>query len=229
MILKRADWDFQIYLDAGKRNYIIIGDVNLFFRYQRELLSQNRGTIGEFTIRDIEKELNMESEVEIICDPVAISLNTRKNITHLHKQIVKEGALGGLSESVEKINRDIIALLNQIRNLTLINYEYETDIGLDDFVKWYDIHYTETIESPAEIITKYLDLIKEYTKIKVVFFFHSSSFLSKPQLDELYQHLLYLEITPVFFERSKPDEYLSCISNLYTIDSDLCYNEYESK
>ncbi len=228
MMIKRSDWDYQIIFEKKSSNMIVIPDHNLLFRYQRELIAQCNGELGEFTITDLDQQLKMESEIELIPHPYLLSLNSKKTISYLHKKIIKETAILGYPEKIETINREIIKILKDIKADLLINYVFDTDFGLDNFIKWYDVKYEESVNDPGELIIKYLDLVREITKIKLMIFFHAYMFLTQSQLLELDKYLVYHDMTALYLENNKPNLKRDN-SNIYIIDQDMCYTVNKQK
>lgn len=226
MNLKRSDWDFHISIDPNLLNVFVVPDVNLLFRYERELISQNKGEIGEFTVMESDREINLELEVELIPQPYTLSLNSRKTISHLHKSLVKEVTALGYSSRTDVIHQELVKLLKEIRTLTLTNFVFEDDIGLDDFVKLYGVQYSDCFDNPADLLIKYLDIVMESSKLKIIIFFHGFDYFTLPQIDELSKYLKRHELIAIFFERHRPTEE-NYISNVKIIDSDICYNQNE--
>jgi CRISPR type II-A-associated protein Csn2 len=223
MILKRSDWDYLIPISINQPNFIIIPDVNLFFRYERELIAQSMGNIGEFSIKEYDKDINLETEVDLIIHPYTLSLNSRKTIAHLHKRIIKETAVLEFPKKVDDIHKKLMDLLEEIRAKTLVNFVFENDIGLEDILKWYNVRFAENEDDPINLIIKYMDIIKDIMKLKIVILFHACSYFTDIQIFNLYKHFQYQNLSVIFFERFKP-EFSTMNLNAFTIDMHMCYN-----
>lgn len=206
MIFKKSDWNIQIEVEPDKPKILVINDSNLFFQYQRELCNQNNGDSGTFTLFGNEKLLNFENEVEVIPNIYNLTINTRKNITYLHKKIVKEFAQSNQIFLMEKIKEEFNSLLINLKRESFINFCYNDEVEFDSFLKIYDIKFNEQITTPGELLNKYIDLLKEITKIKVVFISFAFYLLSQEEINELYKYCVQYSIALVFLEKEKPIE-----------------------
>lgn len=223
MIMKRSNWDFQIEIEKQRPNIIVVHDNNLLFRYKREIILQNSGVFGEFQFYDFDKELKIDSEIEIITDPCLLTLNTRKTISHLHKQLNNEATLLGYADQVEQINKSMTDIIRKLRSDSLISYTYDDELGFEEFLKLYSVRYNEIIDNSDDLIVKYLDLIFEISKVKLLICFHFHHYLADAQIHELNKYLLYHNTPIIYFENFAPKESYNNYS-VNILDEAMCYN-----
>lgn len=226
MILRSEIWDYEIQLYQDKVNLIVVSSLDYLFQMAKDLLGQENGEEGIYDFYFDDRNLRFDSEIELITDLYNLSLLNRKITTHLQKKLSKEISNRSFVDSFDKINKDITSLLNEIRKATLIHFVYSEEIGVEDFIKMYNVQYFDKYNNPYEMLFHYLEVMKNISKIKLLILFHPLEFLSEDHLNELSAFCQYSSI------------YLICISNINyeferltvsrsIIDQDMCYTDTE--
>jgi len=207
MIIKHQSWAEGVELNLHRPKVFVIKDHNEFFKIQKELINQCNGEQGKFIIYGSEKSISFDSQIEIIPNVYTIDINTRKIVTNLHKSLSKHVILGDQFFEFDEIKNNIKNFLNELRKITLINFEYnDEDIAVEDFLKLYEIKYSDQNLLPSELLIKYIELIKEVMKLKIVIISFALYNLNKDEIDNVIRYCIQNNLLLIFLEREKPIE-----------------------
>lgn len=204
MIIYNEKYNKPITLEESKPLIIVIKELNKLQKFQREIYNQINGEDGSFTLLDNEKSLKLETYAEFITDLLMLTLNTRKAVNYLHKELSLEV---GRSEAViefEKVKSKIIDFLSFIRKQTLIDFSYLEEIEVEKILKMFDVKFTERLNSPIELLIKYIDLLHSFSKVKVIFITFAFYLFNNNEIETLIRHTSQLGLHLVFLERDKP-------------------------
>lgn len=205
MIIKHQSWAEGVELNLHRPKVFVIKDHNEFFKIQKELINQCNGEQGKFIIYGSEKSISFDSQIEIIPNVYTIDINTRKIVTNLHKSLSKQVILGDQFFEFDEIKNNIKNFLNELRKITLINFEYnDEDIAVEDFLKLYEIKYSDQNLLPSELLIKYIELIKEVMKLKIVIISFALYNLNKDEIDNVIRYCIQNNLLLIFLEREKP-------------------------
>ncbi len=184
---------------------VVFHDLFGLYKFQKELYHQSIGE-GVDRIRLYEdKQLNFETEVEVISNVLTININNRKMINYLHKKIIKEIGKSDYIIQAEKIKTDMKAFLDDVKRETLIQFSYDSDVDMEQFLKVFDVKFSDWTETPAELLNRYLELLKEVSKVKVVFIFFAWYLLDCEQINMLVEYCWLHNYYIIFIEKDKPN------------------------
>lgn len=225
MMLKRDTWEQGIELILEKPKSIIIRDQNIFFNYQKELLKQSNGEEGKFNVYGSEKPLSFESEIEVIPNIFTIQLNSRKITTNLYKKLTKEVTLSDSLFEFEGIKSKLIDFLINLRMKTLIDFTFsEDEFETEDVFKLFDLKYNDNKYKPAELLCKYIELLKEVIKLKLIFISFGLYNLEESEVNDLINFCILNGIHIVFLERNKPTFDVKSIDYVYIENESFLMN-----
>lgn len=224
MIIKHQSWAEGVELNLHRPKVFVIKDHNEFFKIQKELINQCNGEQGKFIIYGSEKSISFDSQIEIIPNVYTIDINTRKIVTNLHKSLSKQVILGDQFFEFDEIKNNIKNFLNELRKITLINFEYnDEDIAVEDFLKLYEIKYSDQNLLPSELLIKYIELIKEVMKLKIVIISFALYNLNKDEIDNVIRYCIQNDILLVFLEKEKPIEVSKELDFITIVNESVLY------
>jgi CRISPR type II-A-associated protein Csn2 len=222
MNLIKEKWENQIEILSSKPTKIIFENINLLHKCVKEIKSLCKGEEGTFAIFDKSNYISFEKEVEIIPNILEISLNNTKSLSYLRKKIEKEISKTDLIFEVEKLKDNQVDLLKKIQKNTLINFEFNDEYELNDLFKFYGVKFYEEYDSLLELLIKYLQIIKDYSKTKVIFLVFAFHYFNFDEINEIIKFCIFNDIILVFLEYKTPLETISIndIQSIY-IDNDI--------
>lgn len=224
MIIKHQSWTEGVELNLHRPKVFVIKDHNEFFKIQKELINQCNGEQGKFIIYGSEKSISFDSQIEIIPNVYTIDINTRKIVTNLHKSLSKQVILGDQFFEFDEIKNNIKNFLNELRKITLINFEYnDEDIVVEDFLKLYEIKYSDQNLLPSELLIKYIELIKEVMKLKIVIISFALYNLNKDEIDNVIHYCIQNNLLLIFLEREKPIEVSKELDFITIVNESVLY------
>lgn len=186
MIFANSKWDLTLNINSEKPLNIIFDNINEMFEFKKNLSIQLEEGEGNFSIIDSEVPLKFKTQVEFISNIMDVSVNTKKSITALYKKLENEIAVSNSIVEFEELREKILIWLDKLREETLIDFSYEKDFEISDFFKIFDIRYTERNNDLFESFIKYINLIVETTKIKVIFISFLGYIFNEDQIKEFF-------------------------------------------
>jgi CRISPR type II-A-associated protein Csn2 len=202
MILKNDKYECNLYFNDNTIPTIIAEDFSCLFQLQHDLSKQCDGEIGDFSIYDDDKVFNFENEVEIIDNPFSININSRKTINYLYKHLAKNFSSSPYIGDFNKISNQIFELLDNLKKDTFYNFIYDKSIDIDDIIKITSVRYNVSYRNPDELLCSYIDILKETSKIKIVFFFHLLYLFPENVVLQILQHCRRNNFMPIIVEKS---------------------------
>jgi len=204
MILRPIGRETPIQLSTEAPSTLIFKETMDLYQFQNDIKNLCSGEDGISVLFGEEKPISFEKEVEVISDVLSIDINTRKTINYLHKQLIKDTARSDHIVIVENIKEQLIELFELIRKETFIDFSIDPDVGIDKFFKMYDVRFTESNQSPVELLTKYIDLLRQVSKVRVVFVTLAWYWLNDFEIREFIKHCVRNEIFLVLIEKDIP-------------------------
>lgn len=204
MIISNEKFNKPILINSNQPTLIVIKDLNEFYQYQKELVSQVNGEEGNFLIFDGEKPLKIESQVEVIHNLLMLSLNNRKAINFLYKQINLELGKSDSLVRYEELKNMIVEFLQTLKSETLLDFSYDKEVELTDILKIFDVKFSEHEDTPIQLLIRYLDLVLTLTKTKVFFVSFALYLFSQEEIIELIQFSVQHDIYLIFMEKEAP-------------------------
>ncbi|MDR0831334.1 MAG: type II-A CRISPR-associated protein Csn2 [Bacillales bacterium] len=220
IFFKFKSWENKIIFD-GSHYIISIEEKQLFSDYLIRLSQQYNGEDNEdYILQKDFKDLSIETDLEIISDLSSFQINSRKLITLLFKKITNATKNSDLPMKVEEINALMAPIIKEIASLIDLPLQSNNDLELDDFLKLYGVKLEEKYETLIEKIIHYIDSLFELKKINCIVLYLAYEYLTDSEINELYKHCEYLEITTIIFE-GKYDKRNSS-EKVLIIDKDNC-------
>lgn len=201
MILYNENWNEPVHIKHLQPTTIILNNINELYLFQQHLLEQITEGEGYLTIFNNEKSLNFGKEIEFIPNLLTLSLNSRKTINFLHKNIIEEVAKKDLIIEFEEIKKEIKEWLKAVRKTTFIDFEFNDELEVKDILKLTKIKFSERENKITELFIKYLDLLNSITSTKILFISLSLYLLPENEIKMIIDHCTNIGITIVFIEK----------------------------
>jgi CRISPR type II-A-associated protein Csn2 len=222
MILIKDKLEDKIEITSEKATILNIGDINLLYKYVKDIRNQCKGEDGMIKILNQSFPISFEKEVELISSVLDISLNNPKSLTSLRKRIEKELSNTELIFEIDRVKSEQVKLIKRIKERVLINIDFEDDQDLGDLLKFYGIKFNEDYNVLSELLIKYLEILKEYSKIKIVFLVNIFNYFTEIEITEIIKFCSFNDIILVFMEgRQLKNNILKEIVNTFYVDDDI--------
>ncbi|MDD2575584.1 MAG: type II-A CRISPR-associated protein Csn2 [Acholeplasmataceae bacterium] len=215
MIISNEKYNKPIIINTNQPTLIILNDLNELYHFQKEMVGQINGEDGGFMIFDGEKPLKIESQVEYTYNILMLTLNNRKAINYLYKQITTEVGKTDSLLRYEELKKSIIEFLSLLKKETLMDFSFNEDLDLTDILKVFDVKFSEHEDTPIQLLIRYIDLILTLTKTKVFFISFALYLFNETEVNELIQYAAQHDIYLIFVEKEVPKNTFD--SNVITI------------
>lgn len=167
------------------------------------------------------KALNFRDDVDVIINPLKLDFGSRKVVTNLLKVLVKTSLSENYYLSTNKLKTKIVKYLDEVVSSEDFHFEVEADdFSLDQIAKAINLHIVGDEDNFVELLTDYLEMMRELVKTKLFVFIALRSFISTAELEQLHKNILDRQIDILLIEDQTRDK-IDGLSRL-TIDSDLC-------
>lgn len=198
----------------------IIESPMLFSKYVQELYSQCQGKEGKFVLSDQNKILDIAKSVEMILNPFAIDINDKKIINKLYSQLNEVAIDGDNYLSTQEIMQVIYKYISELEQKTEHILLMEKQIDLPLLFKAAGVKHEVFEEDFVHTISRYIRVVCDVLKVKVIIFVNLRSYLSDIQLEEILMEANYQEVKILMIESHEK----SCLEGVrrYIIDSDQC-------
>lgn len=215
--------EYILNLEENKVPVYIIENQKLFFTMLQDLHRQvNMSEEGNFSLFDDKnKELNISKNFLLISDVFNINFHDKKIINSIFSMLKEES----LSEENYLLRLETENKLKDFLQMLISNFEFPLEINekfeYENLFKLFNIRIQENYENFLEKIIDYLKIITRLTSIKYIVFINLKTFLSKNELEKLYQESFYNKINIILFENYENNCIID-VEKRIIIDSDLC-------
>ncbi len=203
MIFYNNTWDDIIELLDNMPNTIFIPDMNEQYQFHQSLTKEIEDGLEDLTLVLNDKLLKVSKVAEYVPNLFNLSLNTRKHINYLHKQLSSEISTSDLLFTYENIINELNSFMKQLKEQSLIDFTFNSETEITQLFKLLDVKLKEKHSSPIDLLIKYIDLLQETSPIKVLFLLHISYYLQQDELEFLIEHCFSHDIIIVMIEKEK--------------------------
>lgn len=187
--------------------------------YEPEIMHEKQLILSEG-----EKILSLEKNADIVWNPFAVDLNTKKILGRLYHEL--QGiSLEEQYEEIGKVNQTIVNYLDRLSMKVPYPISFDTELNVLDLYKMYGVRLETGAESLLEKLTEYLKIVSSLCRTSLVVFVNLKNYLNEIQLKELYQTAFYYKIKILMIEAHQNPKLEAECCNL--IDKDLCFIHYE--
>lgn len=184
--------DNDIILDSNHITSIEIENKKYFYNFVKSLFDISNNQKNDDIVFYDSNEKEILPSIEIINNYFEIDINTKKNISELHKLIVNnldENMIQELTNNYNKVCRTFNKILGNIELPLVIQQEYENDLFLKALKV--SINMKDNLLDNLLLIIDVNRLLKLYN---IIIFVNLKQYLSKEELKELYKYAIYNNI-----------------------------------
>lgn len=212
-------YDIFMSLEENYVNELIIENPPILAEMVQELTAQADGGEGGFVLSEDGKPLSVEKNLVFIKDPFSVDVNQRKLLSRLYEEL-EEHTKDTLFLEVEDFYHAYIRYMNGVCEKSGLFLTYEEEPKVEDIFKLAKLRIDCQAESLVEQIAEYIRVWAELLHQEVFVFLNLKLFLTKEELEALYQECFYRKVQMILIEavftEKMPEE------KIYLIDKDKC-------
>ena len=218
--MKVVHYDFSCPFEL-KNNLgtIVIENNKKFYEYCSDIFSMQNGEDGKFIFLEKDKELKFSKNGLIIFDIFNLDFNDKKIISGLYSKLNEIVEENYHFEYLKYIG-EFMKIIDDIKIDSPYPYTYNEDISFNDLLKAIKVQPEKEYSSILEKLINYINVISEYTLVKLIVFVNVRNFLTQEEMKELIKHIGYCKINIVFLESIQPKRVMD--EKILIIDNDLC-------
>lgn len=206
MKLKIMGFDSIIDLEGSFINVIEIHNKKLFQKIISEIYDRIKGVEekSELIIYNQLDEINYTKDIFFVDNLFSIDFNNRSIINKLYSEAIKNYTDYEMFNTLEKINFEILKLLNEVSNDIDVNIMYHNNIEFKDLLKFMNFKIDTPINtSMKENIFLLVDIMSEFKIYKFIILTNLKNYLDKNDIIEIYKYSEYKQINLILIESEK--------------------------
>ena len=206
MKLKIMGFDSIIDLEGSFISVIEIHNKKLFQKIISEIYDRIKGVEekSELIIYNQLDEINYTKDIFFVDNLFSIDFNNRSIINKLYSEAIKNYTDYEMFNTLEKINFEILKLLNEVSNDIDVNIMYHNNIEFKDLLKFMNFKIDTPINtSMKENIFLLVDIISEFKIYKFIILTNLKNYLDKNDIIEIYKYSEYKQINLILIESEK--------------------------
>lgn len=223
MKLVNAEWNLEINFNENAGNLLIIENPQLYATVISHLYTQVNGGEGSFVLSHEETEYSIAREMDIVINPFGITSNCRRMQTRLQQELKEELSEFYYDEYLN-VQSEILGLWEKVTAHLPYELTYADTIEIGNLLKIADIKFVEETGDLLFNLGQYMKLLQQLLHVKILVLVNIKSYLTKEQLELLYQEAFYSKVQLLLLE-SYESYHLECES-VIIIDSDKCLFSY---
>ncbi len=212
-------YDISMSLEENSVNELIIENPRVLAEMVQELTAQTEGAEGGFTLSEDGKLLSIEKNLVFIKDPFSVDVNQRKLLVKLYGEL-EEYTKDVLFLEGEDFFHAYIRYMDGVCEKSGLFLTYEEQPKAEDIFKLAKLRIDCQAESLVEQIAEYLRVWAELLHQEVFIFLNLKLFLTKDELESLYQECFYRKVQIILIEAVFTEKILQ--EKIYLIDKDKC-------
>lgn len=221
MILRCPGFDREIEWNENSHLHELIIENQKYFRdFVKDFYFHNDDGSG-ISLTESGKALKFKDDVDVIINPLKLDFGNKKAVTNLLKLLAEASVSENYYLSTNKLKTKIVKYLSDVISTEQFGFEIEADdFSLDQIAKAVNFHVVGDEDDFVDLITDYLEMMRELAKTKIFVFIALRSFISDDELARLRENIMNHQLDVLLIEdqtRTKIDG----IARM-TIDADLC-------
>lgn len=220
MKMVHSELSGEIISESAAFTEWIIESPEYFSEYLQELYWQYEKADGRFVLSQGDKILELSKYLEIIVNPLAVEINSRKILSKLYINLEKISKEEQMYEKTLELTAYIHEYLMQLEQQTNYFLSFDASLEIPALLKAVGIKHEEMEEDFFERIIRYVKITVEILSIKVFVFVNIRSYLTDDQVQELIKEIRYQDAKILFMESQER----ACLEGgmRYIIDRDGC-------
>lgn len=223
MKLVEREYGIEVDIKENIVSIIVLEDVKLRLPLINELFSQTSGNEGNWLLFENDKSFDLEKKVELILEPLTLTLNNKKVKTKLYQDIKTIAQDYCFSQGLE-VHSQICNYLENMLDKLPYPVKYDEDWDVSEILKAYNVELVEEYDNIFEKLYNYIKLVNTVCGTDIFIMVNIKQYLTDEQITELYQMAAYGKIQLVLIEFSTNNK-RDC-EELYILDNDDCVITY---
>lgn len=219
MRLVHGEYYLNLELEENLTNVIVVENGRVLYQLMHELYLQSQGEDGHFVLSRENEILKLSRSMAVVLEPFTLNCNEKQLINKLYKELEKLGK-NELAKETSQIHTEFVKYIDKLCMRVPYPIMYNLDFETKDLLKLFEVRMEEQKESILDKLIEYLQVLKQLCNVDVISFLNLKSFLTKSELEGLYEYAFYCKIQLVLWEnimRQKLDQ-----ERVTIIDQDCC-------
>lgn len=218
--MKICHFDFSKPLELKNGvGMLVCENSQRFLQYCTDFLSQQKGVDGEFIIQDGDETQSFKKIGNVVFDLFNISLNDKKIITGLYKQL-SQIVDDNLQQEYIQLAGQIVTFLDSLAVDSPIAVDYDLDFEIADILKATKLKPCEDDCTFIEKVVDYLDATANFCGVKLFVLVNARGYMTDDEFSELLTHVSYSTYEVLFLERMQFNRVKN--ETIRIIDNDFC-------
>lgn len=223
MKLVEREYGIEVDIKENIVSIIVLEDVKLRLPLINELFSQTSGKEGNWLLFENDKSFDLGKKVELILEPLTLTLNNKKVKTKLCQDIKTIAQDYCFSQGLE-VHSQICNYLENMLDKLPYPIKYDEDWDVSEILKAYNVELVEEYDNIFEKLYNYIKLVNTVCGTDIFIMVNIKQYLTDEQITELYKMAAYGKIQLVLIEFSTNNK-RDC-EELYILDNDDCVITY---
>lgn len=223
MKLVEREYGIEVDIKENIVSIIVLEDVKLRLPLINELFSQTSGNEGNWLLFENDKSFDLGKKVELILEPLTLTLNNKKVKTKLYQDIKTIAQDYCFSQGLE-VHSQICNYLENMLDKLPYPVKYDEDWDVSEILKAYNVELVEEYDNIFEKLHNYIKLVNTVCGTEIFVMVNIKQYLTDDQITELYKMAAYGKIQLVLIEFSINNK-RDC-EELYILDNDDCIITY---
>lgn len=223
MKLVEREYGIEVDIKENIVSIIVLEDVKLRLPLINELFSQTSGKEGNWLLFENDKSFDLGKKVELILEPLTLTLNNKKVKTKLYQDIKTIAQDYCFSQGLE-VHSQICNYLENMLDKLPYPVKYDEDWDVSEILKAYNVELVEEYDNIFEKLYNYIKLVNTVCGTDIFIMVNIKQYLTDDQITELYKMAAYGKIQLVLIEFSTNNK-RDC-EEIYILDNDDCVITY---
>lgn len=202
-------------------NVLIIENPNIFSNLVNEMFQQVAGIDGNFVFSKNSIPIDCTKSIEILFNIFELDVNCKKIINKLYNQLSKNAMDEDNYLKALNIKGQIINYIDELCGTEIYDITYSPEFDISGIFKLADVKLESTYSSLIEKIINYISVSYEFFHYECFVFVNLKNFLSKQDLEKLYNFINYNKFNMLLMENYINKNKIDC-EKFLIIDDDMC-------
>lgn len=158
MKLVEREYGIEVDIKENIVSIIVLEDVKLRLPLINELFSQTSGKEGNWLLFENDKSFDLGKKVELILEPLTLTLNNKKVKTKLYQDIKTIAQDYCFSQGLE-VHSQICNYLENMLDKLPYPIKYDEDWDVSEILKAYNVELVEEYDNIFEKLYNYIKLV----------------------------------------------------------------------
>lgn len=190
MKLVEREYGIEVDIKENIVSIIVLEDVKLRLPLINELFSQTSGKEGNWLLFENDKSFDLGKKVELILEPLTLTLNNKKVKTKLYQDIKTIAQDYCFSQGLE-VHSQICNYLENMLDKLPYPVKYDEDWDVSEILKAYNVELVEEYDNIFEKLYNYIKLVNTVCGTEIFVMVNIKQYLTDDQITELYKMAAY--------------------------------------